>query len=716
MRIRVLLPWVAGVLLTAALPHLSAGAEKVKCDKYHTYEELTSQLRALQSGYPDLAKLTSAGKSIQGRELWVMEVTNRKTGAAEEKPGIFVAGSLQGDEPVGTEVALKVVDHLLGNYANDPRLRQLVDTRTFYVWPSPNPDASDRNVRQPGKAAVANMRPTDEDRDGRLDEDGAEDLDKDGFIAQMRVKDEQGDYVASAQDPRIMLPRPRRANPGVAYRLYTEGSDNDGDGAYNEDGPGGVMLNANFPAGWKLDAEVPGSGMYPGSEPETEAILHFLTDHPNVALLIVYQSGEGVLYRPFDSIADKEIPRLDREVYELFGRRYRQVTGKAMTHGFAEAATPDTSAAEEEQSLRRTLAQELPAQVNIDDVLRMGNIREMANSPQGRSLREQYGISQETIARLTRLQELRQRRTRQVPPEPRPQPRCGTLLDWAYKDYCVYALSPSVWSLPQQFCKEDSGGRQLAEELGWIDFLQQEWQGKGFVPWHTFHHPQLGEVEVGGWVGFYRKNPPPGKWLEKVCAQQAAFVVEAAELTPLITIAQVEVVPLQILGGTGDAHATAAEDGAIVLSASKGGEGNLLLAEVKVTVQNTGAVGTRTALGEATRYAQQPPRAVLASLQADGGPLEILSMPKVLRLGNLQGKETKNLAVREGRREPAPSERRRPGGGEKTQQEAALVRDSEPDKATGTWLVNMGGGVRALQLRVVAEKAGVATRTVQVRW
>ncbi|MDZ7339680.1 MAG: M14 family metallopeptidase [candidate division KSB1 bacterium] len=717
MRMRASLPLAVVVIATVAFAYTTAGAGKVSLDKYHDYEEVAALLRALKASHPDVAQLWSAGKSVQGRDLWVMEVTNRKSGAADEKPAIFVAGSLRGDEPVGTEVALAVLDHVLSNYATDPRVRQLVDTRTLYVWPMPNPDALHMSVRFPGRAAAPNARPTDEDRDGRVDEDGPDDLDKDGAIAQMRVKDEHGDYVTSAEDPRIMVPRAGRARLGTTYRLFTEGLDNDNDGACNEDGPGGVLLNANFPVGWKLDTEVSGSGMYPGSEPETEALMHFLTDHPNVALVIVYQSGDGFLYRPFDGLKDEEIHRLDKDVYELYARRYREVTGYGMTHGFPEEGARDTSAAEE-QSLRRALARELPGELSVDQILRMGNIRDLANSPEARTYIQEYGITQETIDKLIRLQELRQGRGRQSLAGPKGrQPQYGTFLDWAYKDYCVYALSPSVWTLPQEFFKADSGAREVREERGWLDFLAQEWQGKGFVPWRPLQHPTLGEVEVGGWVDFYRRNPPPGRWLEKVCTQQARFVVEAAELTPSITIAQVEVVPLQVVGGAGEASATTAQDGSVVLSTGKASGGSLLLAQLRVTVQNVGQVGTRTALGRVTRYAQQPPRAVLAYLEAEGGPLEILSMPKVLRLGNPEGTLTKTLAARERGEEPARAERRARGGRAASQeQEGALQTDSEPDKATGMWLVKMGSGVRALKLRVVAEKGGVASKTVQVRW
>ena len=50
--------------------------KKLKFDHYYLHEELTEALKELASEYPSLAKLTSAGKSVEGRDIWVMEITD----------------------------------------------------------------------------------------------------------------------------------------------------------------------------------------------------------------------------------------------------------------------------------------------------------------------------------------------------------------------------------------------------------------------------------------------------------------------------------------------------------------------------------------------------------------------------------------------------------------------------------------------------------------
>ena len=139
---------------------------------------------------------------------------------------------------------------------------------------------SERHHKTPLRPRDSTMRPWDDDRDGLFDEDGPDDLDGDGQALQMRLEDPTGEWVTEEDDPRLM----RRRKPddaGPFYKRYSEGLDNDGDDQYNEDWPGGVDPNRNYPGNWSLQQG--GSGPYPGSEVELRAMLDFIYDHPNIA-------------------------------------------------------------------------------------------------------------------------------------------------------------------------------------------------------------------------------------------------------------------------------------------------------------------------------------------------------------------------------------------------------------------------------------------------
>ena len=73
-----------------------------------------------------------------------------------------------------------------------------------------------------------------------------------------------------------------------------------------------------------------------------------------------------------------------------------------------------------------------------------------------------------------------------------------------------------------------------AKHLQWIDAVGEDWR---FVPWKPFQHPELGEVEIGGFAPFARLLPPDGERLH-IAGRHFAFFVTLGELLPRIEIAE----------------------------------------------------------------------------------------------------------------------------------------------------------------------------------
>jgi hypothetical protein len=143
-----------------------------------------------------------------------------------------------------------------------------------------NPDSRDYFINKAEEYRTG-LVPYDSDRDGVADEDGPEDLDKDGFITQMRKKDPDGRFKAHPDDPRIMI-SVRPGEKGEYTLLGGEGIDNDGDGRINEDGLGGYDMNRNYGFNWQPNYVQYGAGEYPFCFPETKATRDFLMAHPNI--------------------------------------------------------------------------------------------------------------------------------------------------------------------------------------------------------------------------------------------------------------------------------------------------------------------------------------------------------------------------------------------------------------------------------------------------
>ena len=65
------------------------------------------------------------------------------------------------------------------------------------------------------------------------------------------------------------------------------------------------------------------------------------------------------------------------------------------------------------------------------------------------------------------------------------------------------------------------------------------------MAWTTFTHPQLGEVEIGGWnPKFYSQNPPP-ELIETWAKNEAMFNLYLAQQLPQVRVASVTVTPVK---------------------------------------------------------------------------------------------------------------------------------------------------------------------------
>jgi len=107
----------------------------LRFDHYYPLDQVYEALRLLNKAYPALTTLEEVGKSDEGRPLMAMTINNPKTGPALGKPGVYVDGNIHGNEIQGGEIALYLLDYLLGNYGRNEEVTALIDRTAFYVVP-----------------------------------------------------------------------------------------------------------------------------------------------------------------------------------------------------------------------------------------------------------------------------------------------------------------------------------------------------------------------------------------------------------------------------------------------------------------------------------------------------------------------------------------------------------------------------------------------------
>ena len=309
--------------------HYLAESAEWRNDRYYTYELMTELLRAWVSSYPNLATLESIGKSGEGRDIWVVKVTNGETGADNEKPAYFIDANIHAAEVLTSSVALATIHQLLTRYANNADVKRLLDETALYVIPRIAVDGADQfltstaNVRSVARSYPAN--PLESAFDGLEPVD----LDGDGLIGSMRIKDAAGPWKISQRDPRIMLKREPNEFGGDYYFLTTEGLIRNWDDGKITMAPSPFALdfNRNFPADWKPDWVQTGSGPYPLSEPETQAVARFLMEHRNIHGAQLHHTAAGLILRTSARYADENIPPLDLRAFQAIGAMGEASTG-----------------------------------------------------------------------------------------------------------------------------------------------------------------------------------------------------------------------------------------------------------------------------------------------------------------------------------------------------------------------------------------------------
>ena len=238
------------------------------------------------------------------------------TAPLSARPTIFLLGGLDGVSLSGSEAVLAISSALLADAATLPA------GVTFVSIPWASPDALTATLSgrlHDGRNAL----PIDDDGDGRVDEDGPDDLDGDGMILDMLIEDPAGPWTRAA-DPRFLA----RARPGDAprYVLAPEGKDDDHDGRYTEDPPGGIDLDLDFPMG-RSSANDARTRALPLQDATTRALADLLLARRSVCVLL-FQGNHGYIAKPGGCRRAAWPADADAAVFDALTRLFAHATGR----------------------------------------------------------------------------------------------------------------------------------------------------------------------------------------------------------------------------------------------------------------------------------------------------------------------------------------------------------------------------------------------------
>ena len=600
---------------------IQASQADLAFDLYHSPTELGAILKNLARGNTKLTELTEIAVSPGGRPLFVFYIGPEAGSKTKRLPAVLVAANLDGTVPLASEAALFLIRSLL----EKPETHR---DKGWFILPLGNPDAAEKYFARPLLQDSRNARPHNDDMDNRVDEDGADDLDGNGNITAMRVNDPEGEWLPLESEPRLMKKAdPAKGEKGI-FKLYPEGLDNDGDGQYGEDGPGGVNIGINFPHLFHFFSK--DGGKWAGSESESLGLIRFVFQHPEIAMSVTFGRSNFCLEPPkggrkgeadFSKIkipkqmgaflnvdTDKtytmaEVMEVARNLappgfeltesmvasflglgavvnplpedlvyYKELAGQYKEFLKKGKLNG-PRLETPDA----EDGSFELWSYYQLGLPTFSMDFWTLPEVKkEEKTAPQITPEQLENMSSEEFIA----LGE--EKINGFLKSSGAPEDFKAAMVINALKGGLMNTKKMAEMMRQMPKPKDSAGGDETEKAM--LAFSDKELHGKGFVSWKTFKHPTLGAVEIGGFVP-YTAHTPPAAMIQNLLQGQVPWVFSLAEKLPRLRIGKTTSEPL----GNG-------------------------LYRLKIWVENSGYLPFPTAMG--SRNARMAPAVLI--LKGDG--------------------------------------------------------------------------------------------------
>lgn len=520
-------------------------------------DDLDGQIQAIAAAHPNLIQLDQIGRSRQERPLHLLRLASAGPVDPDARPALLIAAGLDGRHAVGVETALGVAESLATDHA------ELLTSYTVYILPCMNPDGWAYH-QDPASLKIdfgRTIAPYDADHDGRTDEDGPDDLNGDGIITMMRIANPDpdsgltADLMIDPEDERVLrAPKPEEGERAT-HAVLIEGIDNDGDGSFNEDGAGGtagggVDLNMNFMHQWPQFTD--GAGDYQLCEPESQALCQWVLAHDNIVAAFVFGPHDNLLNLPATGKNDQTgraptgIEKDDKPVYEQLAKAFKEITkmtgspnpkadGSFHTWAYAQFGAyafstpvwvrPDLIKTEEEKEdgeegedkpengEKPDEGEELIGGMTVAEI--EAKVQEMMSAS-----------DEDRAAMFQEFQKLPQEARDRMRTMFQQQGAGGGRPGGGRGGRGGGRGGPGGGGGARGGSGDDAKPKGASSDDGkWLKYIDETLEGEGFVAWEQVDHPQLGQVEVGGFVPGVKMNPKPEE-LPRLIDEQTRFAVE----------------------------------------------------------------------------------------------------------------------------------------------------------------------------------------------
>ncbi|KAK9814699.1 hypothetical protein WJX72_010093 [[Myrmecia] bisecta] len=131
----------------ALLEHASEAVLKDVTSRYYDNKQLAEHMHSFAKRCSTIARTFSLGKSVEGQDMWVLEISDHP-GEVEAKPNVKYVANMHGDEPSGRQLLLGLAEWLCIHHATDERAKRIVTEMHLYLLPTINPDGFTHKRRE----------------------------------------------------------------------------------------------------------------------------------------------------------------------------------------------------------------------------------------------------------------------------------------------------------------------------------------------------------------------------------------------------------------------------------------------------------------------------------------------------------------------------------------------------------------------------------------
>lgn len=189
-------------------------------ENYKNPQEIEDFIRDIHARYPDITELRSIGKTLEGRDIWAIKISDNAK-MSEQEPAVLVNAMHHAREVMTPEITTDMVEYLTSNYGTDAEVTRWVDNTEIWVIPMFNLDGNNKmwNEDSMWRKNVRNGHGVDLNRNYPTGWNSCR-----GSSSDTRAQDYRGTAPASEPETQAMMNFVASIKPvlNISYHSYSE--------------------------------------------------------------------------------------------------------------------------------------------------------------------------------------------------------------------------------------------------------------------------------------------------------------------------------------------------------------------------------------------------------------------------------------------------------------------------------------------------------------